>query len=345
MKRFTLVLVATLGAAPAVAQTSVAFPYYNASQVWQGLYQHHLPSRAKDFDTAARRLHEAIGQDCGATAATHGLQAQWERAMLAWQRLGTPAMGPVLQRRTQRQIDFAPIRLALLERALAAQPISLADMERVGTPAKGFGALQWVLDQTPSPERCRYAGLLAEGIALEAKALQEAITAEASRDLAATPEAVGKAYAEWVNQWLGGWERLRWQQIEQPLHKARTSGKPVEWQRHTLESSVTDWRTQWQALQAQARLSAAQRQQPPQPGAELIPLEALLVGKGQLALAQRWAQALDRVQMAFDRLGPQSSTPQLLLLAKDMKAVTALYQNEVAAALDVPLGFSDADGD
>ena len=29
-------------------------------------------------------------------------------------------------------------------------------------------------------------------------------------------------FSEWVNQWLAGWERLRWIEIEQPIQKART---------------------------------------------------------------------------------------------------------------------------
>lgn len=69
------------------------------------------------------------------------------------------------------------------------------------------------------------------------------------------------------------------------------------------------------------------------------------MGRGQLALAQKWGQALDQVTAGMDKLTPRSSERELLALTKSMKAVTVLFQNEVAAALDVPLGFSDADGD
>ena len=85
----------------------------------------------------------------------------------------------------------------------------------------------------------------------------------------------------------------------------------------------------------------------PQPaaGQALVPMEALLMGRGQLALAQKWGQALDQVTAGMDKLTPRSSERELLALTKSMKAVTVLFQNDVAAALDVPLGFSDADGD
>jgi hypothetical protein len=44
-------------------------------------------------------------------------------------------------------------------------------------------------------------------------------------------------------------------------------------------------------------------------------------------------------------LTPQSSDNALLATTQRMKALTVLHQNEVGAALDVPLGFSSADGD
>jgi hypothetical protein len=62
-------------------------------------------------------------------------------------------------------------------------------------------------------------------------------------------------------------------------------------------------------------------------------------------LAQRWAQALDAADTAMNHLPAQASDTDLMALSQTLKGVTTLYQTEVAAALDVPLGFSDADGD
>ncbi|MFT5933945.1 MAG: putative lipoprotein [Hydrogenophaga sp.] len=94
-----------------------------------------------------------------------------------------------------------------------------------------------------------------------------------------------------------------------------------------------------------ARLRPGQYAEPPRPGPVLISIEALLIGKGQLALAQRWTKALDGAGAEFAALTPLSSDIELLATAQRMKALPVLYQNEVAAALDVPLGFSSADGD
>jgi uncharacterized protein len=194
--------------------------------------------------------------------------------------------------------------------------------------------------------------LVAQGIGAEARTVATELDALARRDWSESPEAAGIAFGEWVNQWLGGLERLRWAHMEKPLQAHRTSGEgnsgarqPIEFPRLTREANLADWRAQWQSLKAQARLRPGQYAQPPVPGQALVPIEALLIGKGQLALAQRWARSLDAVDAGMAALSPSSGERELLALTSQMKAVTVLYQNEVAAALDVPLGFSDADGD
>ena len=220
-------------------------------------------------------------------------------------------------------------------------------MESVGTPAKGFPALEQLLAGKPTPEHCPYVVLLAEGIEAEATTLRTSYDQLAGRDWAGDEDAARAAFAEWINQWLGGLERLRWIHIEQPVQKARTAGKDhrAEFARIAASDNGAEWRTQWRALLAQARLRPEQRIQPPQPGQGLIPIEALLMGKGHIALAQRWAQALDRADAAITALPAKASDAQLMALSKTLKGVTTLFQSEVATALDVPLGFSDADGD
>jgi hypothetical protein len=93
------------------------------------------------------------------------------------------------------------------------------------------------------------------------------------------------------------------------------------------------------SLQAMARLRPAQYAEPPRPGAVLIPIESLLIGQGQLALAQRWTKALDGAGAELAALTQLSSDIELLAMAQRMKALTVLYQNEVAAALDGRWGF------
>jgi predicted lipoprotein len=316
-----------------------AFPYYSGEDALQGLYAQHLPPLARDFETQAKALSTAARRHCAGPAAAAALKDAWRKALLSWQTLSSPALGPVIERRSQRQIDFWPTRPALLAKALERAPQTLADMESVGTPAKGFPAIEQLLAAQPSPAHCPYLVLVAEGIEAEAVALRAGFDPLAARDWTGDEDAARSAFAEWINQWLGGLERLRWAHIEQPVQKARTAGQghAPEFARLAVADNAAEWRAQWQALRTQARLTAAQRAQPP--------IEALLMGKGQIALAQRWGQALDRADAAIAALPAKAGEKELMALSKTLKGVTTLFQTEVAAALDVPLGFSDADGD
>jgi len=331
------------------AQTrgATAFPFYSGEQALSGLYGHHLPPLAYAFDTEAQRLVAVARAHCAGPAALPALREAWLRTLLAWSALSAPALGPVIERRSQRQIDFWPPRPALLEKALNGAPETLADMDRVGAPAKGFPTLERLLAGAPASNHCPYLVLIAEGIAAEAGALRTGFDSLAARDWTTNEETARSAFGEWINQWLGGLERLRWMQIEQPVQRARTAGKHHKppFARLSAADNQAEWRAQWSALRAQARLTPGQAAQPPQAGQGLIPIEALLLGKGHIALAQRWAASVDTADAAMAALPERAGEKEQMALARTLKGVTTLFQTEVAAALDVPLGFSDADGD
>lgn len=325
----------------------IAFPYYRGEQALQGLYAVHLPPLARAFEDKAKALAAAARQHCNGPASASALHSAWREARLAWVRLANPALGPVVTRRSQREIDFWPTRAALLKRAIDSAPRTLKDMERIGGPAKGFPALELLLAGPAQPAHCPYVALLAAAIEAEAVALRQAFDQLAKQDWTADEDETRKAFNDWINQWLGGLENLRWQQIEQPVQRARTAGRnqAPAFARQAMADNRADWQAQWQSLVAQARLRPGQRAQPPQPGEALLSIEALLLGKGQLAMAQRWGRAIDAVTSALDDLPAQPREQDLMALSSRMKAVTSLYQREVAAALDVSLGFSSADGD
>lgn len=343
-----LVAAACLGSASAVlAQSVVAFPIYRAEHALQGIYSHHALAHWQAFEREAEALTQAARQHCAGQPQAAGLPATWARARLAWMAASNPAIGPVITRRSQREIDFWPVRPALLQRALAGKPQSMAQMERVGGPAKGFPTIETLLTQTASPSHCPYLALVAEGIQVEAKALTAAFAELAAKDWTVDEDAARDAFAEWVNQWLGGLESLRWQQIEQPIQKAGTAGAghTAAFARSALADNRADWQAQWSSLRAQARLTPDMRNAPPVPGQSLVPIEALLLGKGHIALAERWGKAIDAASASLSSLPAQPSERELLALARTLKGVSSLYQAEVAAALDVSLGFSSADGD
>lgn len=334
-----------------------AMPFYSLEDALQGVYGFHIPPLAQRFRMQSEQLVEVTAGFCQGTVALSALNSQWQTTQESWETLLTPSIGPLVSRRSQRQIDFWPTRPELIARALKAEPQTFSDMARVGTPAKGLPAMEWLLAQwsvpgrgQPSARDCQFAHLIAQGIAEEARALDAEFAALAAKDWATSATDATASLAEWVNQWLAGVERLRWVHIEKPIvsHPTSHANKSIEkvvFARLSRESNLVGWQAQWLSLLTQARLTEVQYRNPPPPGEALVPIEALLLGKGQLALAGRWAATLDKVTVAMRGLTPQSSTAQLLAVTQLMKAVTVLFQNEVATALDIPLGFSDADGD
>jgi uncharacterized protein len=335
------------------AQPIDAVPAYRAEHALQGLHAHHSRARWAAFSAEAAALTQAASEHCSGHPQAAALASAWGRARRAWMEASNPALGPLITRRSQREIDFWPVRPAMLERALASPPQDLAQMARVGGPAKGFAAMEAVLAAPPAAVHCPYLRLLAQGIEVEAQALSKAFAELATKDWTADEAATRSAFAEWINQWLAGVEHLRWQQIEQPILKARAAGagQAAKFARREWLDNRADWQAQWFTLEAQARLNLQQRSEPPAPGQALLPIEALLLGKGQITLARRWGEAIDTASSAMAAVSRIAALPapraerELLAFAQSLKAVSALYQREVAAALDVPLGFSSADGD
>ncbi|MET0310988.1 MAG: imelysin family protein [Burkholderiaceae bacterium] len=337
-----------VAALPAWAQqpgTVVAFPYYTAEHALQGLYTKHLPPLLQAFETQARALTAAARQQCSGQVPPAALSEAWSRARLAWMAVANPALGPVITRRTQREIDFWPLRPPLLKRAIDGKPQTAGEMRRIGGPAKGFPAIEALLAGEPSPAHCPYLALVAEAIEFEAGALRKEFEVLGAKDWSGDEDAARASFAEWINQWLGGLENLRWQQIEQPVQKGRTASKEPAFARKRFEDNRADWNVQWESLRAQARLKPGERNAPPQPGQALVSIEALLLGKGQMALAEKWGKAIDAASAAMGALPAQPGEKDFMALSARLKAVTSLYQGEVAPALDVPLGFSSADGD
>ncbi len=333
-------------AAHAQGHTDAPEPYHSSTEVAARLYAAYLPQQALRFEQASNALEAALRLYCKREAPLAQAQAAWQDALSAWDGMYTVPVGPLLQRRSQRRIDFWPARPALIERAVDRAPATLDDMALVGTPAKGLPGLEWLLWKRaplPGTPACRYAELAAADVAAEAHALTNELAARKDKDWDDSPEETGAVLGEWLNQWLGGLERLRWQHMEKPL-RAAPKGKPPEWPRAASGADADSWRRQWQVLRAQALRSDGSV-----PGAP-ISIEGLLLGQGHMDVARRWATAAkeaDDVIARLPRRAPLDARQGAAVLSAGtkLKALSALFQAEVAPALNVMLGFSDADGD
>ncbi|MBN9370818.1 imelysin family protein [Hydrogenophaga sp.] len=333
---------ALLLCAPGALWAQAAAPYYYPPDAVAALYRDHTAPLARALAEQAPRLVQALQGHCAGPAALAPARAAWTQTALAWERLAAVAVGPLIERRSLREIDFQPLRPELLKRSLAREPKTLDDMERVGTPAKGLPAIEYLLWSAPAAPRssaCAYAVLAAQAVQREAEALRAAFDALA----AAPPEedAAVTAFVEFINQWLGGLERLRWAGMEKPLREAETRGAAPAFARLPSGQTGAAWAAGWAELRALAR-------QPdngaPAIGAGRVSIESYLRGRGHIALADRWRATVDEADRAMQ--GVQPGAPVSVdAAARTLKRLTTLMQSEVAGSLEVNLGFSSADGD
>lgn len=329
MQRRTLLLLAGGWAAFAQAQPDwrrQAVPFVTAEQYLEALYTRWYEPRARQFAAAASALVEAQRAHC-AKADLPAARTAWLRTMTAWERLNAVAIGPLLQRRSARRIDFTPVRAAAVERAIRD---GATDLALVGGPAKGLPALEWLLWRRPvasGSNACGYALRVAQDIAAEADALAAAFAQPRSWD----ESSQASAFAEVVNQFVGGVEALRWGQIGKPLQEGR--GRHA---RSESKGTAAAWGARWDALRT---LTAWQAEAPDTP----VSLEMLLRGRGLNPLADRLRAAVESAGKAMAGAAPgKASLPRAV---RELSALKRRMEGEVAPALDVSIGFSDADGD
>lgn len=287
--------------------------------------------RAAAFARDSAALVPAVQSLCAASqdkaeAARQKARSEWRSTLASWERLSGVAFGPVLERRSQRAIDFTPTRPRLIEKAIKAAPSSAKDMELVGSPGKGLPALEWLLwvkPIKPASAECRYAVQVAADIQREAEALA-----------AAQPKSTDAqtALSELVNQWVGGIERLRWANMELPVRAAGTSSEEVpDFPRRESDAASISWAGQWDALRSLATQDE-------------VSLQAALRARGQGKVADALAHAIKQADASMQSL-TIADRAKVLTAAKKLAALKRLVESDVATALGVSIGFSDADGD
>ncbi|WP_202759547.1 imelysin family protein [Delftia acidovorans] len=341
---------ALLTAAPVHAQevdANMAIPFYNTAHAVQGLYGQWFSPQAKAAQASAQALNQALRAHCAAPAGSAAATLQTARQAYVqssrqWSSLSAVALGPLVERRSARLVDFRPMRPALLKKAIQSAPADLAAMERIGAPAKGYPALEnllWTQPVEPQTPACAYATLVAEEIGAEMGILSNGFAKLAAQDWSEDGDATTEAMAEFINQWVGGLERLRWADMEKPLRSA--GSKPPAWEHLASGSTVEIWRAHWQGLRT---LAVSVDRKVPQPGVDIVPIESYLRGRGLNPLADRWLKAVNEADAGMRAL-TEPSAKAVDAATKPLSRLKRLMEGEVAPALEVNIGFSDADGD
>jgi len=336
--------------AQAVA-SNVAVPFYTAGDFMRGAYRFWYAPQATAFAEQAGGLPSAISAVCDAPADTAApkleqARERWKATALAWDRLSGVQVGPLVQRRSTRQIDFTPTRPELIKRAIQTAPQDATAMESIGTPAKGLPALEWLLWTqaiAPATPACRYAVQVAADIQREADALAKAFAELAARPPGEAEQTQGPAMSELVNQWAGALERLRWAEMEKPRLAGSAQGgrNAVAYARSASGQTAARWAAQWQALRT---LGASQATEAPRPGTGLAPIETYLRGLGRNEPADLLAQSVGKADKALQNVSP-ANRAGITAAGRSLADLKKLTEAEIAPALEVSIGFSDADGD
>ena len=325
-----------------------AVPYYTPSQ-WVGAVWHfHQRPRAKQFALDAQTLAVLLERTCARPPASDTpaqRREAWSRTLDSWSALSAVAIGPTLERRSVRHIDFQPARPAMIGQVLASPPTRLDELDRIGAPARGLPALEWWLWSPDAPQdaaACQYATLLARQVAQEALALLQGVQAripdEGSDD---EPADAAPAFGEIVNQWVGAIEGLRWRELGKPLASARLN-QPPRFSRQLSGQSARAWMAQWAAI----RDLAVQTNGPaPQAGEGPIPLETYLRGRGLNGPAQALSKAVRDADRHLKGLSEPAPAKRVRAAVRSLEQLKRVAETQVAPALQVSLGFSDADGD
>jgi uncharacterized protein len=311
----------------------VAVPYVTPQAWLRSLDERWYAPRSAEFAQAAAALAQALDGGCALAPA----RAAWRDAVLRWERLSAVVAGGLLDRSGPAQgqswvrtLDFAPTRVALIERAMAdpARPL-----DEIGAAAVGLPALEWLLWRA-LPSRgapaCAYAQRVAARLADEARALAVLCAQPRERDEAA----VEREFAQLVNQLVGGAQTLRWAQMGKPLREGRG-----QWPRAASGATREAWRARASAMHdLMAHEAGGAGDGGP------VTLEAFLRGRGFNPLADEVRAQSAALARAVAAAAPaQRSTVQRAERAA--AALQSVLEAKVAPTLNVAVGFSDADGD
>lgn len=328
-------------AANPVDRSNMLFPYYEAEEVLGSVMTHHYAPDTAILQEQLEQLHSATARYCKRSdqgnEQLNSLKVHYSNAYLAWLELSAVVMGPMLENNTVRQIDFRPLRVNLLERAIKKQPQGSQAMALVGSPAKGFPAIEYLLTQTEfkaGTPQCNYAQEVVQDIARSVGILNWQFE---SADLPL-----------YFNQLVGAMHNLAWERMEKPLLKSKdeaaagvAADAAMQWPFSELKLTERAWQAQWKGI---VDLLLVRTETVPDSNTQVVPLEAYLRGLGKIGLADTLVMHSHAVGLAVQ----STNTAQAASIERAIKASKVLkgfLETEVAKGLKVSIQFSSSDGD
>lgn len=312
----------------------------------------------QEFAAAADRLSGTAQAFCAGQRELRDVQSAWRDTQSAWQPLEMLQLGPAIERRTQRQINFWPVRPKLLEPLLAdANPIDAERIDTLGVSAKGLPALEYLLFPAEKAgvhpkKHCNVVQALAGHIKAEAQGLAadwRGPDGGFARQLAEAGQhpqhsafaSADQALSDVVNLLIAGLDALKSRKVGKPLEKS-SDGASLEriesWRAGTSLDHIRDNLRGFELLFFG-------------PGKDGFGLDDYLARIERPGLARVIRGELDAAQKALAAIRPPmhiavvSQRRQMEQLYKSLGRLQNLMETEVADALKVDLGFNTSDGD
>ncbi|CAH1747768.1 Peptidase M75, Imelysin [Thauera humireducens] len=337
MLSLTLAILLFSGTASAAAPA----PFVPPSDWMSALGQQVLAPGYDGLGRSAAGLAERIDELCGMPGG-HNLdaaRAAWRQTALQLRHLSALPIGPALETRILRRLDFWPTRPAQIESSLQARAAGTLPDTRIGITARGLPALEYLLFD-PDRKRldtdttaCAYAAWLASDAARELAALQPAWGAWVSSLREADPETDAALLGDAVNILIGGIDTLRLKYLEKAARKPGDATNFDAWRSGGERAHLL-------AFFDGLRLGLQ--------GRDGVPgLTALMRGRGLLALADQLDSQIEVVSTALQALpahpaeGEAAVTQAIAALA----SLQGLIAHDISDRLKVTVGFGDNDGD
>lgn len=360
MRHFLVfLLLAMVGPAPYAAENADAAQ----RQLLQHLANRVLLPLTEEFATAAEKLSAASHAYCRDRSDLQSVRIAWRDTQSAWQPLEMLQIGPTIERRSQRHVNFWPVRPKLLEPLLAdAEPVEPATLETLGAAGKGLPALEYLLfaegtadsAQKKMPAKTHCNALQALSIQLRDEALGLAAdwrqpNGGFARQLAEAEQhpqdgafaSADQALGDVLNLLIAGLDAVKTRKLGKPLEK---SGNEAALER------IESWRSGTSLDHVRDNLR----------GFEMVFFGGAKDGMGlddyltaierpglarvvrQEFNATRKALAAIRVPLRQALMSQRNETEALY---KSVSRLQHLLETEVADALEVDLEFNANDGD
>ncbi len=136
-----------------------------------------LPTlRATDASARAMRVAVKALEDAPSAATLGAAQTSWRAARRSWSRGEAFRFGPVKEMRIADAIDFWPARPETIEKVVTTDPLTASSIELLGSNARGFRGLEYVLFDSVAGDTAVLAKLTTDASAKRRLAYASAVT-------------------------------------------------------------------------------------------------------------------------------------------------------------------------